>query len=86
MLQLSTVTKFLDKRCSILKIDVGNYEINTSLFKFFDPSIKNGIPRIFILDLAGNTINLGSNDEMRTAREKSPQEIFNYFQDFIDAN
>mgnify|MGYP006088312077 CR=1 FL=1 len=86
VLQLSTVKKFLDKRCSILKIDVGNYEINTSLFKFFDPSIKNGIPRIFILDLAGNTINLGSNDEMRTAREKSPQEIFNYFQDFIDAN
>ena len=83
VLQLPTIKRFLDKKCSILNIDVGDYEINTNLFKFFDPSIKNGIPRVFILNLDGKTLNLDSNDKMRASREQPPQEIFNYFQSFL---
>ena len=69
-----------------MNIDVGDYEINTELFKYFDPEIETGIPRVFILDLNGNPLNMNSNDKMRTARQQSPQEIFNYFQGFITEN
>jgi thioredoxin 1 len=83
VLQLPSIKQFLDGKCSILNVDVGDYEINTELFKFFDVGIETGIPRVFILDLNGETLNMDSNDRMRTAREQSPQDIFDYFQDFI---
>ena len=83
VLQLPPVKEFIDKHCDVLNIDVGDYQINTSLFQFFDPAIEDGIPRVFILDVKGKTINLDSNDKMRAAREHSPQEIFDYLQDFV---
>ena len=86
VLQLPSVKQFLDGTCSILNVDVGDYERNTELFKFFDVGIETGIPRVFILDLNGETLNMDSNDRMRTAREQSPQDIFDYFQDFIKVN
>ena len=86
ILQLPSVKQFLDGTCSILNVDVGNYERNTELFKFFDVGIETGIPRVFILDINGETLNMDSNDRMRTAREQSPQDIFDYFQDFIKVN
>ena len=86
ILQLPSVRKFLDAKCNILNVDVRNYEINTELFKYFDSEIETGIPRVFILDLNGKPLNMDSNDKMRTARQQSPQEIFDYFQDFIAGN
>jgi thioredoxin 1 len=83
VLQLPSVKEFIYKHCDVLNIDVGDYEINTGLFQFFDPTIEDGIPRVFILDAEGKTINLDSNDKMRSAREHSPQEIFDYLQDFV---
>ncbi|MDB9909101.1 thioredoxin family protein [Gammaproteobacteria bacterium] len=86
VIQLPSVQNFLNPRCTILNVDIGDYEINTALFNFFDPKIETGIPRVFILDINGKTLNLDSNDRMRTARQQSPQEIFAYFQEFIKAN
>jgi hypothetical protein len=86
VLQLPSVQNFLNPKCNILNVDVGDYEINTELFKYFDPEIETGIPRVFILDINGKTLNIDSNDKMRTARQQSPQEIFDYFQDFIAGN
>ena len=86
VLQLPSVQNFLNPKCNILNVDVGDYEINTELFKYFDPEIETGIPRVFILDINGKTLNIDSNDKMRTARQQSPQEIFDYFQDFIAEN
>jgi thioredoxin 1 len=83
VLQLPSVKEFIYKHCDVLNIGVGDYEINTGLFQFFDPTIEDGIPRVFILDVEGKTINLDSNDKMRSAREHSPQEIFDYLQDFV---
>ena len=83
VLQLPSVKEFIYNHCDVLNIDVGDYEINTCLFQFFDPTIEDGIPRVFILDVEGQTINLDSNDKMRSAREHSHQEIFNYLQDFV---
>ena len=86
ILQLPSVRQFLDAKCNILNVDVGYYEINTELFKYFDPDIETGIPRVFILDINGKALNIDSNDKMRTARQQSPQEIFDYFQSFVTGN
>ena len=84
VMQLPTVNSFLKKYVNILNIDIRKYEINTELFNFFDSDIKDGISRVFIMDKRGLNINLDSNDTMRMARELSTQEIFNYFQEFIN--
>ena len=86
ILQSPSVRQFLDIKCNILNVDVGDYEINTELLKYFDPEIETGIPRVFILDLNGKPLNMDSNDKMRTARQQSPQKIFDYFQGFITEN
>ena len=83
VIQLPTVKKFLEKNANILNIDVGNYEINTELFSFFDKNIQEGIPRIFIMDAKGEVLNLHANDTMQKARELTTQDIFNYLQEFV---
>ena len=84
VMQLKVIKKYLDQHSNILYIDVGDYEINTELFKVFDKNIRDGIPRIFIMDRKGRNINLQDNDTMRKARELSTQGIFDYFQEFIN--
>lgn len=84
VMQLKLIKKYLDRHSNILHIDVGDYEINTELFKVFDKNIRDGIPRIFIMDRKGRNINLQDNDTMRKARELSTQDIFDYFQKFIN--
>jgi thiol-disulfide isomerase/thioredoxin len=84
VMQLKLIKKYLDKHSNILHIDVGDYEINTELFNIFDKNIRDGIPRIFIMDRKGRNINLQDNDTMRKARELSTQDIFDYFQEFIN--
>ena len=86
VMQLTTVKDFLDKYASVLNIDVGKYQINTELFSFFDSRIKDGIPRVFVMNLSGQLLNLETNDTMRKARELSAQEIFDYFQGLIVAD
>ena len=83
VIQLPTVKNFLEKNANILNIDVGNYEMNTELFSFFDKNIEEGIPRIFIMDRKGKTLNLHVNDTMRKAQDLTTQDIFNYLQEFV---
>ena len=83
VIQLPVVKSFLERNANILNIDVGNYEMNTELFSFFDKNIQEGIPRIFIMDRKGETLNLHVNDTMRKALELSVQDIFNYLQEFV---
>ena len=84
VMQLKLIKKYLDRHSNILHIDVGDYEINTELFNVFDKNIRDGIPRIFIMNRKGRNINLQDNDTMRKARELSTQDIFDYFQEFIN--
>ena len=83
VMRLPAVKSFLERNANILNIDVGNYEINTALFKMFDKNIQDGIPRVFIMNKMGQNINLHVNETMRKARELSIQDIFNYFQEFV---
>ena len=83
VMRLPAVKSFLERNANILNIDVGNYEINTALFKMFDKNIQDGIPRVFIMNKMGQNINLHVNETMRKARELSIQDIFDYFQEFV---
>ena len=82
-MRLPTVKSFLESNANIINIDVGDYEINTALFKMFDGNIQDGIPRVFIMNKMGQNINLHVNEAMRKARELSIQDIFDYFQEFV---
>ena len=83
VMRLPAVKDFLERNTNILNIDVGDYEINTALFKMFDKNIQDGIPRVFIMSKMGQNINLHVNETMRKARELSIQDIFDYFQEFV---
>ena len=83
VIRLTVVKDFLERNANILNIDVGDYEINTALFKMFDKNIQDGIPRVFIMNRMGQNINLHVNEYMRRARECSIQDIFDYFQEFV---
>ena len=83
VIQMPPVKNFLEKNVNVLNIDVGNYEMNTELFSFFDENIEEGIPRVFIMDRKGKTLNLHVNDTMRKARDLTTQDIFNYLQEFV---
>lgn len=83
VMRLPTVKSFLESNANVINIDVGDYEINTDLFKMFDGNIQDGIPRVFIMNKMGQNINLHVNETMRKARELSIQDIFNYFQEFV---
>jgi len=83
VIRIPVVNNFLERNSNILNIDVGKYEINTELFSFFDGNIKDGIPRVFIMNRMGQNINLHANATMRKAREFSTQDIFDYFQEFV---
>ena len=83
VIRIPVVNNFLERNSNILNIDVGKYEINTELFSFFDGNIKDGIPRVFIMNRMGQNINLHENATMRKAREFSTQDIFDYFQEFV---
>ena len=83
VMRLPTVKSFLERNTNVINIDVGDYEINTDLFKMFDGNIQDGIPRVFIMSKMGQNINLHVNETMRKARELSIQDIFDYFQEFV---
>ena len=83
VMRLPTVKSFLGRNVNIINIDVGDYEMNTNLFKMFDGNIEDGIPRVFIMNKMGQNINLHVNETMRKARELSIQDIFDYFQEFV---
>ena len=63
VLRLPSVKNFIHTHCDVLNIDVGNYEINTELFRFFDSAIKDGIPRVFILNLKAKQLILRQTTE-----------------------
>ena len=61
-------------------IDVKRYEINMQLMEEFGIPSAEGIPRVLVFDKRMNLINNSNTAEWRTARERSSQEIFDFFQ------
>ena len=67
-------------------IDVKRYEINMTLLKEFDIPYSEGIPRVLVFDEKRNILNNSNTTEWRTARDRSTQEIFNFFQSMSSIN
>ena len=83
IMQLPSVAQFIAEHYEVIHIDLGEYDINMDLIKYLGMPSQEGIPRVFILDLQGEPINLETNDKWRSARQSYPKDIFDYFQSFI---
>ena len=82
VLSLPSVKQYIDAHFSIMLVDLGRYDINMNLLEVVGIEQKDGVPRVIIFDKNRKAINLSTNDIWRTARDSSPQDIFNYFQSF----
>ena len=82
VLSLPSVKQYIDAHFSIMLVDLGRYDINMNLLEVVGIEQKDGVPRVIIFDRNRKAINLSTNDIWRTARDSSPQDIFNYFQSF----
>jgi thioredoxin 1 len=80
VMQLPSVKTFCDHHFSVIHVDVGDYDTNMHLMPEVGLPVQEGIPRLVIIDLRGKPINLATNDQWRSARDSSSQDIFNYLQ------
>ena len=79
-IDIPKINEFIETYFNILYIDVKRYEINMNLIEYFDIPAEEGIPRVLVFDFNKNIINKSSTTEWRTARDRSSQEIFDFFQ------
>ncbi len=54
-----------------------------NLMEEFGIASAEGIPRVLVFDKNKNVINNSSTTEWRTARDRSSQEIFDFFQNMV---
>ena len=80
-IDIPKINEFIETYFNILYIDVKRYEINMNLIEYFDIPSEEGIPRVLVFDFNKNIINKSSTTEWRTARDRSSQDIFNFFQE-----
>lgn len=79
-LQIPTIKKFMKDHYKIMHIDVGRYDKNMELMSYFGVAKEEGVPRVLVFDIDKNLLNSSSTKEWTSARERSFQDIFNYFQ------
>lgn len=79
-LQVPSIKKFMSERFEIMHIDIGRYDKNMELMDYFGVAREKGVPRVIVFDKEMNILNSSSTKEWTTARERSLQDIFNYFQ------
>ena len=80
-IDIPKINEFIETYFNILYIDVKRYEINMNLIEYFDIPAEEGIPRVLVFDFNKKVINKTSTTEWRTARDRSSQDIFNFFQE-----
>ena len=79
-LQVPSIKKCMSEHFEIMHIDVGRYDKNMELMDYFGVAREKGVPRVIVFDKEMNILNSSSTKEWTTARERSLQDIFNYFQ------
>ena len=80
-MNIPKIKSYIDEKFSILYIDVKRYEINMSLMEEYGIPSAEGIPRLLVFDKEKNLVNDSRTTEWRTARDRSSQEIFDFFQE-----
>ena len=53
-----------------------------SMMEFFNIMPQQGIPRVVVLNKNREVLNIKDTGEWTTARSRTKQEIFNYFQEY----
>ena len=85
-MNIPKIKSYIDKNFQILYIDVKRYEINMGLMEEYGIPSAEGIPRLLVFDKNKNLLNNSNTTEWRTARDRSSQEIFNFFQEMKSIN
>ena len=80
-MNIPKIKSYIDENFEVLYVDVKRYEINMSLMEEYGIEPAEGIPRLLVFDLDKKLINSANTTEWRTARDRTSQEIFNFFQD-----
>ena len=80
-MNIPKIKSYIDENFEVLYVDVKRYEINMSLMEEYGIEPAEGIPRLLVFDLNKKLINNLDTTEWRTARDRTSQEIFNFFQD-----
>ena len=80
-MNIPKIKSYIDKNFDILYVDVKRYEINMSLMEEYWIEPAEGIPRLLVFDSNKKLINSSNTTEWRTARDRTSQEIFNFFQE-----
>jgi len=85
-INIPKIKSYIDKKFDILYVDVKRYEINMELMEEYGIPSAEGIPRVLVFDKNKNLLNNSNTAEWRTARDRSSQEIFNFFQEMSSIN
>jgi len=80
VLKLPTIKRFINTTYEVLHIGVGDYSINMDLMNYLGDASGEGLPLVLIFDKGANLLNVPKSRELRTAKNKSYQDIFDYFQ------
>lgn len=79
-INIPKVKSYIDNYFEILYVDVQRYEINMSLMEEYGIPSQEGIPRVLVFNYKKELINNTTTAEWRTARDRTSQEIFDFFQ------
>ena len=82
-MNIPKIEKYINEKFDVLYVDVLRYEINMDLMEEFRIASAEGIPRVLVFDKNKNVINNLNTSEWRTARDRSSQEIFDFFQNMV---
>ena len=80
-MNIPKIKAYIEEKFNVLYIDVKRYEINMHLMEEFGIPSAEGIPRLLVFDKDKNLLNNLRTAEWRTARDRSSQEIFDFFQE-----
>ena len=83
VLNVPSAAVFIEKYYQILHINVDNYDQNTNLMTYLGDENLKGLPLVLIFDKNRKLLNLSQSREWRTARDRDPQDIIDYFQSFV---
>ena len=80
-MNIPKIKAYIEEKFNVLYIDVKRYEINMHLMEEYGIPSAEGIPRLLVFDKDKNLLNNSRSAEWRTARDRSSQEIFDFFQE-----
>ena len=80
-MNIPKIKSYIEEKFNVLYIDVMRYEINMELMEEYGITAAEGIPRLLVFDKEKNLLNDSRTTEWRTARDRSSQEIFDFFQE-----